>query len=108
MLPGMAMIAIFMLIIALTAAFAALNGHVNTQAKYLVLPAATLLVIGIFGFLNRRRWGWSILLGGTVMTMLGYFWVYRVEHDVRPLIMSGFSLIFFLYLVRNEVRDRMR
>lgn len=108
MLPGMAMIAFFMLILALFSAFEAVRGPLTTQARYLVLPMATLVVLGVFGFLGRRRWGWAILLGGCVMTMLGYVWVYRTMHDLRPLVMAGFFLVFFLYLVRDEVRIRMR
>jgi hypothetical protein len=107
MLPGMAMIAIFMLVLALFSAFAALNGRLNAQAKYLVLPAATILLVGVFGFLKLKRWGWAIVLAGTIMAMLGYFWVFRVTHDMHPAVMAGFCLIFFLYLVRADVRDRV-
>lgn len=108
MLPGMAMIAVFMLVVALLAAFAALNGKMNTQAKYLVLPAATFLLVGVFGFLRLKRWGWAIVLGGTIMSTLGYLWVWRLSHDFRPVVMAGFTTVFFLYLVRDEVRVRLR
>lgn len=108
MLPGMAMISMFMLMIAMIAAFASLTGKIDPHMKYTVLPIATLLCIGIFGFLRLKRWGWAIVLGGTVIFTIGYFLMWRQSHAIQPIVMSGFSLVFFLYLIREEVRIRLR
>lgn len=108
MLPGMAMIAIFMLVISVLGAFAALRGILNPQAKYLALPVCTILIVGVFGFLRLKRWGWAIVLGGAIMSCLGYLWMWRITHAIQPVVMAGFMTVFFLYLIRDEVRIRLR
>lgn len=108
MLPGMAMIAMFMLMIVLVAGFGALTGKIDPRLKYMVLGMSTLLAVGIFGFLRLRRWGWAIMVAGTLLFTIGYFLFWQQTHAIQPLFMSGFSLIFFLYLIRNDVRVRVR
>ncbi len=107
MLPGMAMISIFMLVVALFGVFGALNGVWNQQGKYVVLPVATLLVVGVFGLLKLKRWGWAIVTAGSLLLSLGYLFGYTATHDFRLIVMAGFGLVFFLYLIRMEVRDRV-
>lgn len=106
MLPGMAMISIFMLVVALFGVFGAINGVWNQQGKYVVLPVATLLVVGVFGLLRLKRWGWAIVTAGSLLLSLGYMYGYTVTHDFRLVVMAGFGMVFFLYLVRTEVRER--
>ena len=108
MLPGMAMIAMFMLMIVLVAGFGALTGKFDPRLKYMVLGMATLLAVGIFGFLRLRRWGWAIMVAGTLLFTVGYIFFWRQTHAIQPLFMSGFSLVFFLYLIRDDVRVRLR
>ncbi len=109
MLPGMALIAIYLLFMAMFNAFAAVNGKFGAAAaKYSILGVCTLLVIGIFGILRLRRWGWAIVTSGCLLMAAGYFYAYHRTH-IPPFILQGlFDLLFFLYLARPEVRDRLR
>ena len=107
MLPGMAMISIFMLVVALFGVFGAINGVWNQQGKYVVLPIATLLVVGVFGLLRLRRWGWAIVTAGSLLLSLGYLFGFTTTRDFRLIVMAGFGMVFFLYLIRTEVRDRV-
>jgi hypothetical protein len=60
MLPGMALIGMYLLVLSMLNAFAAMRGTFGVgAAKYSILGVCTLLVIGIFGMLRLRRWGWS-------------------------------------------------
>jgi hypothetical protein len=105
-LPGMAMIAIYMLFVAMVGGFGALNGR-YPGGKYVILPICSLIVAGVFGFLRLRRWGWALLMGGCLVMSLWYIYMSRALHNPGLLVMGGLTLVFFLYLARPEVRDRV-
>lgn len=108
MLPGMALIGIYLLVLGMLNAFAAMRGTFGQgAAKYSILGVCTLLVIGIFGMLRLRRWGWALVSAGCVMMAAGYFYGFHRMH-APPYIINGlFDLVFFLYLSRTEVRERL-
>lgn len=109
MLPGIAGISLFMLMVAIIGAVGVLNGQFQGPgARYAVLPICTMIAVGVFGLLSMRRWGWALVMAGTLLLSLGYVYMSRAAHDGRLLVMSGLALCFFLYLVRPEVRDRLR
>jgi hypothetical protein len=109
MLPGVAAISMFMLLLTMINAFAALKGSYGTGGgKYGVLMLCTLLGAGIFGLLRMLRWGWALVLGGCMTLFLGNIFVFQKTHQGPYLIQGLFALVFFLYLVRTEVRDRLR
>ena len=109
MLPGMAMIAIFMLFIALANAVNVLahRSATRTSAVYAILFVSTMIVIGVFGFLRLRRWGWALLLGGCFFYSLGNVVLFFQTRQPGYLLPGAFALVFFLYLVRTEIRDRV-
>ena len=109
MLPGVAAISMFLLLIAIINVFAVLSGVAGSgPAKYGILALCTLLVTGLFGLLRMRRWGHAIVLAGCLLLSAGYFYVFSRTHMLPWLVEGFFALLFFLYLVRPEVRDRMR
>lgn len=109
MLPGVAGICLFMLFLTLMNVFGALRNTFGMgMAKYGVLALCTLLVAGIFGLLRMRRWGWALVLAGCVMLFSGDFFFFEKTRSGFFLIRGMFSLVFFLYLVRDEVRSRLR
>ena len=109
MLPGVAGICLFMLVLTLVNAFAALKGRFGAGGgKYGVLGLCTLLAAGVFGLLRLRRLGWALVLGGCLTLSLGNLYVFEKTHAGPFLLQGLFALVFFLYLVRTEVRDRLR
>ena len=54
------------------------------------------------------RWGWALVLGGCLTLCLGNLFVFEKTHVLPYLVQGLFALVFFLYLVRTEVRDRLR
>ncbi len=109
MLPGMAMIGMFLLLFAMLNAFAAIHGNFGqAAAKYSVLGVCTLLVLGVFGMLRLRRWGWSLVTVGCLLMAAGYFYGFHRVHAAPYIINGLFDLVFFLYLSRTEVRERLR
>jgi hypothetical protein len=109
MLPGVAGICMFMLVLTLINAFAALQGKFGVGGgKYGVLALCTLLAAGVFGLLRLRRWGWALVLGGCLTLCAGNLFVFHKTHVLPFLVQGLFALVFFLYLVRVEVRGRLR
>ena len=109
MLPGVAIIALFLLILTLLNVYGAVSGAFGGgPIKYGVLALCTLLVLGLLGLLRMTRWGYAIVLAGTLLLSASYFYVFSRIHQTFTLVQGFFMLIFFLYLVRPEVRDRMR
>jgi hypothetical protein len=109
MLPGMAFIGMYLLLLAMLNAFAALHGIYGTGlSRYGIFGICTLMVVGVFGYLRLRRWGWSIVAAGFLLLAAGDFYFYTQKHAGFFLIRALFSIVFFLYLSRTEVRERLR
>lgn len=113
MLPGMAMIAIFMLFYALINVFAAWRGAYGQGiVRTVALCICTLFVVGIFGFLKLRRWGWALVTGGALfLSMYDVLQFVRAHVGIARggavLVQAAFAMVFFLYLVRTEIRERV-
>jgi hypothetical protein len=109
MLPGVAAICLLMLFLTMMNAYGALQNVFGSGAgKYGVLAICTLLAVGIFGLLRLYRWGWSLVLAGCLLLAAGDMFFFSKTHVAFFLIRGLFELMFFLYLVRPEVRDRLR
>jgi glyoxylate carboligase len=108
MLPGVAGISMFLMFLTLLNVYAALTGIFGPGAgKYGVLALCTILVAGLFGLLRMKRWGLAIVLDGCLMLCGGNAYAFRMSQSPAYVIQALFMLVFFLYLVRTEVRDRM-
>jgi hypothetical protein len=109
MLPGVAGVCIFMILIVTLNSYGALQGVFGSgRAKYAVLGLCTLLGVGILGLLQMRKWGWALVSAGCLMLSVGDFYFFEKAHTMFFLVRALFSLVFFLYLVRAEVRSRLR
>ncbi len=109
LLPGVAGICMFLLLLALLNTFAALKGVFGAGGgRYGVLGVATLLVAGVFGLLRMRRWGWAIVTAGALLLGVGYMYLFTRVHQAPMVVQALFGIVFFLYLIRPEVRERLR
>ncbi len=109
MLPGVAGICLFLLFFTMVNVYGALkNAYGVGLSKYGVLTICTLLAVGIFGLLRLYRWGWALVLAGCLLVASGDMYFFSKTHVSFFLIRGLFELVFFLYLVRTEVRDRLR
>jgi hypothetical protein len=109
MLPGVAAICLFLLFLTMVNVYGALrNAYGVGVGKYGVLAICTLLAAGIFGLLRLYRWGWSLVLAGCLLLAAGDMFFFSKTHVGFFLVRGLFELMFFLYLVRTEVRDRLR
>jgi hypothetical protein len=109
MLPGVAGICMFLLFVTLLNVYGALSGAYGAgRARYGVLAVCTLLAMGIFGLLRMRRWGWALVLGGCLLLGLGDGFYFQKTHAGFFAVRGLFEGVFFLYLARTEVRERLR
>jgi hypothetical protein len=105
MLPGIAGICLYMLVVSITGVFGALRGVFPTM---IALPICTLIVVGVFGLLRLRRWGWAMVTAGSLLMAMMYGWMARHMGIPRMWVMAALDFCMFLYLVRAEVRERLR
>jgi hypothetical protein len=109
MLPGIAGICMFLIFMTMINVYAGLSGRFGQgTAKYGVLALCTLLAAGIFGLLRLKKWGWAIVSAGCLLLSIGYMYLFARTHAGSLLVNGLFALIFFLYLARQQVRDRLR
>jgi hypothetical protein len=108
MLPGIAGICMFMIFMTMSNVYACLRGAFGQgTAKYGVLVLCTLLAAGIFGLLRLKKWGWALVTAGCLLLSMGDFFLFQRFHAGFFLVRGLFALLFFLYLVRPEVRVRL-
>jgi uncharacterized membrane protein (DUF2068 family) len=73
---------------------------------YLVF--SVLFIAGALGLLKMLRWGWALSLAAVALMSASFFWAFST-HDSYPALVQGLlNLVFFLYLVRTDLREKMR
>jgi hypothetical protein len=104
LLPAMAGIALYMFVLAGVVGFGAATG----RFPRLFLIVCVLFVAGAVGLIRLYRWGWALTAAASFLLMSYGIWAYIHTRMAAALVMSFLNLIFFLYLVRPEVRERLR
>ncbi len=104
LLPGMAAIAVWMFLLSIV-------GLVSITMHKLPLIYLTLCVAFAAagqGLIARRRWGWAMTLAAAFLSGTYALWFTVKFHQYAELGLAFVNMIFFLYLVRPEVRSRLR
>jgi hypothetical protein len=104
LLPGVVAIAIWMLLLAVLG-LVSVTMH-KLPLVYVVLCAA--FAAAGQGLLRLRRWGWAMTLAAVFLSAMYGMWMLVKLHQPAELVMVSLNLVFFLYLVRPEVRARLR
>ena len=103
-LPGMAAIALWMLALAVLGVVGVLTHRYPTP----VLALCTVFAAAGLGMIRLRRWGWALTLGAVFCCVsFGCYNLFRFR-QAQWGVMIVINLVFFLYLVRPEVRERLR
>jgi hypothetical protein len=104
LLPAMAGIALYMFVLAGVVGFGAATG----RFPRLFLVLCVLFLAAAVGLIRLYRWGWALATAASFLLMSYGVWAYIHTRMAAALVMSFLNVIFFLYLVRPEVRDRLR
>ena len=108
MLPGIAAISLFMIVMTSANVYAALHGAFGSGvARYSILILCTLLAAGIYGLLRLQKWGWALVTAGSLLFAAGDFYYFSRVHAAFFLVRGLFVPLFFLYLIRQETRERL-
>jgi hypothetical protein len=103
-MPGLVAIAIYMLWLAAFIVYGVVRG--NIQAVYLVVSA--LFIAASFGLTLFLRWAWALALAAVLLLLSLFFYRFSIHHEPASLVQGLLNLLFFLYLVRTEVRSKLR
>jgi len=103
-LPGMIAIALYMLVLAAVVSFGVVGGHYPR----LLLVLAPLFVTASFGLLRVFRWAWALTLAAVFMLMTYNLWLFFEQQQAPGAVQGVLNLVFFLYLVRADVRKILR
>lgn len=103
-LPGMVAIALYMLVLAATVTFGVVGGHLPG----LMLVLTPFFIIASFGLLRLFRWAWALTISACFLLMLYNLWLFLTQKQAPGAIQGFLNLLFFLYLVREDVRSRLK
>ncbi len=107
LLPGIAAIAAFMLLMSVATFYSGIKFGIGSQ-RVLIFAFSALFAVAGLGLLRLRRWGWAMTLAAAFLAMSVYVWFFLHSHEPRLLVMAAANVVFFLYLMREDVRVRLR
>jgi hypothetical protein len=103
-LPGLGGIALYMLVLAGVSILGVVNGQF--RPAYLIFSA--FFITAALGLLRMFRWAWALTLAAVLLLVTLFAWKFTTEHQFPFLVQGLLNLVFFLYLVRTEVRSKLR
>jgi hypothetical protein len=104
-LPGLAAISLYLFILAAVIILGVVaGGHYPTA--FLIFAAGFLTASA--GLLMLFRWAWALALAAVFLLVAYNAWIFSVQHQGPALVQGLLNLVFFLYLVRPEVREKLR
>jgi uncharacterized membrane protein (DUF2068 family) len=104
LLPGMAVVCLWMLALC----GLGLIGVITHHLPPIVMVLCVIFAVSANGLLKLRRWGWALTLATTFLSLCyGCFMLFHF-HQGPMVVMIVVNLIFFLYLIRPEVLERVK
>ena len=103
-LPGLVAIGLYMFLLAGVNVLGVVGGHYRP----LFLIFSAVFIASGLGLLLLLRWAWATALAAMVMLASVFLWQFAHQHLFAYVIQGLLNLVFFLYLVRPEVREKLR
>jgi len=104
-LPGLAAISLYLLLLSAVIILGVVSGHYYPPL-FLVFAAA--FIAAAAGLLLLFRWAWAMALGAVFLIVVYNLWSFAGLHEPSFLVQGLLNLVFFLYLIRSEVRNKLR
>lgn len=103
-LPGLIAISVYMLLLSAVSVVYVVEHRVGPV--YLVFSA--LFIAGALGLMLLLRWAWALALSTVAILSAMFLFEYFTQH-LFPYLMRGLlNLVLFLYLVRTDVRTKLK
>ena len=103
-LPGLLAIALYLLLLSGVLILGVAGQHY--PALLLILAAAFMAASA--GLILLLRWAWAGALAAVFLLACYNMWIFSETHAGSAVIQGLLNLVFFLYLVRSEVRSKLR
>jgi hypothetical protein len=103
-LPGLAAIGLYLAALA----GVIIVGVVGRHYPPLFLIFSVLFFAASGGLLLLFRWAWALALAAVLLLAIYDSWVFSSEHMAPALVQALLNWIFFLYMIRVEVRSKLR
>ena len=103
-LPGLAAIALYMLVLAGVIILGVVTRHY--PPLFLIFSASFLTASA--GLIMLLRWAWALALAAVLLLACYNLWIFSTVHLAPALVQGLLNLVFFLYMVRTEVREKLR
>jgi glycerol-3-phosphate acyltransferase PlsY len=104
-LPGLAAISLYLLVLAGVIILGVVAGR-HYPPVFLVFAAG--FIAASAGLVLVLRWAWALALGAVFLLACYNLWIFSTEREAPALVQGLLNLVFFLYLVRTEVRNKLR
>jgi hypothetical protein len=104
-LPGVAAISLYLLLLSAVIIVNVVNGG-HFPRIFLVLAA--LFITASAGLIVSFRWAWALALSAVFLLTAYNGWLFATERQAPAAVQGLLNLVFFLYLIRPEVRERLR
>jgi hypothetical protein len=104
-LPGLAAIGLYLLALAGVIILGVVGGR-HYPPLFLLLAAA--FIAASAGLLMLFRWAWALALAAVFLLAIYNLWIFTSQHQMPALVQGLLNLVFFLYMVRTEVRSKLR
>jgi hypothetical protein len=103
-LPGLIAISLYMLLLS---GFTVVS-VVEQRAGALYLVFSVFFIAGALGLLLLLRWAWALTLAAVAILAGSFLWGFSLQHSYPSLVQGLLNLFFFLYLVRTDVREKLK
>lgn len=103
-LPGLIAISLYMLLLSGVTVVSV----VERRAGMVYLVFSILFVAGALGLLLLLRWAWALTLAAVAILSGSFLWEFSLQHLYPSLVKGLLNLFFFLYLVRDDVRSKLK
>jgi hypothetical protein len=102
--PGLIAICAYIILLAGVISYGVAQGRI--PPLYLVF--SVLFIAGALGLFKMLRWGWALALAAVALMSASFFWAFFTHNSYPALVQGLLNLVFFLYLVRSDLREKMR
>jgi hypothetical protein len=103
-LPGLIAICLYVLLLSGVTVVSVVQG----RAGMVYLVFSILFIAGALGLLLLQRWGWALTLAAVAILSGSFLWEFSLQHQYSFLVKGVLNLFFFLYLVREDVRSKLK
>ena len=104
-LPALVFINLYLLALAAVIVFGVVAGQ-HYPPLFLIFAAG--FISASLGLMLLFRWAWALALAAVFQLVVYNLWIFSTQHQGAALVQGLLNLVFFLYLVRPEVRERLR